>query len=68
MRRSDLLYVSWSLTPEDEGIVIVQYTDGAGAEETVRYGLSGPDGLSELPEPVAELLREDGRRRGAWYG
>lgn len=68
MRRSDLLYVSWSLTPEGEGVVIVQYSDGTGGEETARYGLSGPDPLKELPSTVAELVREDGRRRGAWYG
>lgn len=68
MRKSDLLYVSWSLTAEDEGVVIVQYADDAGVEKTERYGLSGPDPFDALPEPVAELLRQDGRRHGAWYG
>lgn len=68
MRREDLLYVSWSLTPEDEGVVIVHYTDGSGREATERYGLSGASPRSELPDCVADVVDADGRRSGAWYG
>lgn len=68
MKRSQLLYVSWSLTSEDGGVVIVQYGSEAGEVKTERYGLSDSASWGELPASVREVLREDGRRRGAWYG
>lgn len=68
MKRSQLLYVSWSLTAEDGGVVIVQYASEAGEVATERYGLTNSASWNDLPPTVREVLREDGRRRGAWYG
>lgn len=67
LARSDLIYVAWSLTPDDEGIIIVHHATDGGQVDTKRYDLSQDSTWESVPSCVCRILEEqDGERRGEW--
>lgn len=66
LAHSDLIYVSWALTPDDEGMVVVHHAEEGGQVGTKRYDLSEDGAWGKLPASVCQILEEEDRRRGEW--
>lgn len=62
----DLIDLTWRLDDEGGGEA-VGHVEGPGGEPVKRsFHFEDLDDAPDLPDPVAEIIREDGRRFGVW--
>lgn len=66
LNRSDLIYVSWTLIPEEEGIVIAHHAERGGRVGTKQYDLSDGCTWESVPACIRRIIGEADERRGEW--
>lgn len=66
MTRADLVYVAWSFTVHETGVVVFHVRRPDGTVGSERLGVSTRCDWALLPAPVVRILREHESRQGQW--
>lgn len=68
MTRADLIYVAWSFTAHETGVVVFHFRRPDGTVDGERLGVSTRCDWALLPAPVVGILRQHGTDQGQWTG